>query len=60
MTTRRYPRTLREAFPRDADYACAIERPDASKGVMRVVSRIAIIIMLVAIAMHALTTIWSV
>lgn len=24
-TTRRYPRTLGEAFPRDAGYACAIE-----------------------------------
>lgn len=26
-TTRKYPRTLREAF-KDADYACAIERTD--------------------------------
>lgn len=25
-TTRRYPRTLREAFPRDAQHAYAIER----------------------------------
>ena len=25
-TTRRYPRTLNEAFPSDASYACAIER----------------------------------
>lgn len=25
-TTRRYPRTLNEAFPNDASYACAIER----------------------------------
>lgn len=25
-TTRKYPRTLREAFPYEADYACAIER----------------------------------
>lgn len=24
-TTRRYPRTLGEAFPRDAGYACAVE-----------------------------------
>lgn len=24
---RRYPRTLNEAFPRSADYACAIEGP---------------------------------
>jgi hypothetical protein len=26
MNTRKYPRTLREAF-QDADYACALERP---------------------------------
>jgi hypothetical protein len=25
-TTRRHPRTLREAFPRDAQHACSIER----------------------------------
>lgn len=25
-TTRRYPRTMREAF-QDVDYACAVERP---------------------------------
>lgn len=25
--TRRYPRTLNEAFPRSPDYACAIEGP---------------------------------
>lgn len=25
MNTRRYPRTLREAFPRDADYAASVE-----------------------------------
>lgn len=27
-TTRRYPRTMREAFPKDTDYACAIEGPE--------------------------------
>lgn len=26
MNTRRYPRTLNEAFPKTPDYACAIER----------------------------------
>ncbi len=26
MNTRRYPRTLNEAFPRTAEYGCAIER----------------------------------
>lgn len=26
MNTRKYPRTLNEAFPRTADYASAIER----------------------------------
>ena len=27
MTTRRYPRTLGQAFPRTPLYACALERP---------------------------------
>lgn len=27
MNTRKYPRTLNEAFPRTAEYACAIDRP---------------------------------
>lgn len=29
MNTRSYPRTLNEAFPRTADYGCAIERTRA-------------------------------
>lgn len=27
MNTRRYPRTLAEAFPHGAEYGCAIEKP---------------------------------
>ena len=27
MNSRRYPRTLNEAFPRGAEYGCAIEKP---------------------------------
>ena len=27
MNTRRYPRTMNEAFQRTAEYGCAIERP---------------------------------
>lgn len=30
MNTRRYPRTLDEAFPRGMTYGCAIERPETS------------------------------
>jgi anti-sigma-K factor RskA len=30
MNTRRYSRTLAEAFPQDASYACAIEAPARS------------------------------
>jgi hypothetical protein len=30
MNTRKYPRTLNEAFPNTADYACAVERPAES------------------------------
>ena len=31
-TTRRYPRTMAEAFPRDAGYACAIEHHRIVRG----------------------------
>ena len=27
MNSRKYPRTLAEAFPRGAEYGCAIEKP---------------------------------
>ena len=27
MNTRKYPRTMNEAFPRTAEYACAVDRP---------------------------------
>lgn len=27
MNTRKYPRTMVEAFPNTTDYACALERP---------------------------------
>ena len=27
MNTRKYPRTMNEAFPRTVEYACAIDRP---------------------------------
>lgn len=30
MNTRKYPRTLNEAFPHGAEYGCAIERPTRS------------------------------
>lgn len=30
MNTRRYPRTLNEAFPHGVDYGCAIDRPETS------------------------------
>lgn len=28
VNTRRYPRTMDEAFPHGAEYGCAIERPE--------------------------------
>ncbi len=28
LNTRRFPRTLDEAFPRGASYGCAVERPE--------------------------------
>ena len=27
MNTRKYPRTMNEAFPRTVEYACAIDKP---------------------------------
>lgn len=27
MNTRKYPRTMQEAFPRTVEYACAVDRP---------------------------------
>jgi len=35
VNTRRHPRTLREAFPRDAEYACAVERPESTGRALR-------------------------
>lgn len=46
-TTRRYPRTLAEAFPgRDASYACAIERHRKWHSVADVVAGIGLAVML--------------
>lgn len=36
-TTRRFPRTLREAFPRDRQWAYAIERTRPPMGVLEAV-----------------------
>lgn len=49
-TTRRYPRTMAEAFPHDAGYACAIEH----HRVVRPTGP------LLALAVLALLLIWSV
>ena len=49
-TTRRYPRTLNEAFPGSATYACAIEGPPQRQRTGAV---------LVAIVIAALT-VWAV
>jgi hypothetical protein len=46
-TTRRYPRTLAEAFPgRDASYACAIERHRKWHSVADVIAAVLLAIML--------------
>lgn len=31
MNTRRYPRSMREAFPFGPEYGCAIERPNTPR-----------------------------
>lgn len=43
-TTRRYPRTLREAFPGSAEYACAVERPHPAERTLRRVGAIAAVV----------------
>lgn len=53
MNTRRYPRTIREAF-RDADYACAIERPIDPED--RIVLKACAVL---AVAFVAIVAIWG-
>ena len=48
-TTRRYPRTLHEAFPADASYACAIEHHRVVRGSGT----------LVVLALLAVLVVWS-
>jgi hypothetical protein len=57
MNTRRYPRTLREAFPRDVDYACAVERPEPARQVLRWAQRVAFAILAVGIAVGVIALI---
>lgn len=46
--TRRYPRTLAEAFPRGPEYGCAIERPAPRK------TRLGVLVCLLIVALLAL------
>lgn len=50
MQTRRYPRSLREAFPQDPSYACALERPAPSmpRGVLILVCAVCALALLAA------------
>jgi hypothetical protein len=47
-TTRKHPRTLNEAFPGGADYACAIER---YKGVPSIVPAVALVVVAFFVSM---------
>lgn len=49
-TTRRYPRTMNEAFPRTTDYACAIERGDRYAHAGRAVGGVLAIVLLMLVA----------
>jgi hypothetical protein len=51
MNTRKYPRTMNEAFPKTAEYACSIDRP--GRYVLRTWPRILGAACLVLIAMYA-------
>lgn len=52
--TRRYPRTMNEAFPKTAEYAQAIERCDTHAGS----GLFEFILMLIALALVALGICW--
>ena len=53
MNTRRYPRTMDEAFPRGMAYGCALERPDtAGERMAGVVLAVVIGIGLAAMLVH--------
>jgi hypothetical protein len=41
MSTRKYPRTMNEAFPHTADYASAVERPHRHDSIVMVACAIA-------------------
>lgn len=55
-TTRRYPRTMREAFPRDVDHACAVERPRGRFGMSLADLAMAVLIacLLAAVLLHGM------
>ena len=57
MHTRRYPRTLDEAFPRSADYACAVERPRPS--IAPGIAWCALIVIFVLLLIHAAARIFG-
>ena len=52
--TRRYPRTMNEAFPKTAEYAQAIERCDTHAGS----GLFEFILMMIALALVALGICW--
>lgn len=56
-TTRRHPRTLGEAFPTGADYACALQRPPPASRALRVASTAAGVLLALALAVHTLLTV---
>lgn len=51
MNTRRYPRTLQEAFPHSVEYACAVERPyDSQDRIVLKACAVAIVAVIVILA----------
>jgi hypothetical protein len=50
MNTRKYPRTMNEAFHNTADYACSIERQAEADSIVTAASIVAIFAMLIIIA----------
>jgi hypothetical protein len=50
MNTRKYPRTMNEAFHNTAEYACAVERKENADSIVTAASIVAIFAMLIIIA----------
>lgn len=55
-TTRRYSRRLGEAYPADATYACALERPGRTSRLLRTAASAAALVIGIGLVAHTVIT----